>query len=132
MRLLALVALAVGLCGHPGASSAQVSPNRELLAPESPEAESRATESQATGFLSQGLPAQPLRQRQFAEDPLAEGGSGEAVRSSASSPHETVVELFTSQGCSSCPAADALLRRLAERDNTIALSLSVDYWDYLG
>jgi hypothetical protein len=43
-----------------------------------------------------------------------------------------VVELFTSQGCSSCPAADALLRRLAERDDTIALSLSVDYWDYLG
>jgi hypothetical protein len=46
--------------------------------------------------------------------------------------HKTVVELFTSQGCSSCPAADALLRRLAERDDTIALSLSVDYWDYLG
>jgi hypothetical protein len=43
-----------------------------------------------------------------------------------------VVELFTSQGCSSCPSADALLARLAERDDVIALSLSVDYWDYLG
>ena len=43
-----------------------------------------------------------------------------------------VVELFTSQGCSSCPAADAVLARLAKRDDIIALSLSVDYWDYLG
>lgn len=44
----------------------------------------------------------------------------------------TVVELFTSQGCSSCPPADALLGDLAERDDMIALSLPVDYWDYLG
>jgi len=43
-----------------------------------------------------------------------------------------VVELYTSQGCSSCPAADALLQRLSERDDVVALSLSVDYWDYLG
>jgi hypothetical protein len=43
-----------------------------------------------------------------------------------------VVELFTSQGCSSCPQADALLGRLAQRDDVIAISLSVDYWDYLG
>src|SRR5689334_8676650 len=45
---------------------------------------------------------------------------------------KAVVELFTSQGCSSCPAADAALGRLAKRDDVIALSLSVDYWDYLG
>jgi hypothetical protein len=42
------------------------------------------------------------------------------------------VELFTSQGCSSCPRADALLTKLARRDDIIALSLPVDYWDYLG
>jgi hypothetical protein len=45
---------------------------------------------------------------------------------------KAVVELFTSQGCSSCPAADAVLGRLADRDDIIAISLSVDYWDYLG
>jgi len=44
----------------------------------------------------------------------------------------TVVELFTSQGCSSCPPADAYLGDLAKRDDIIALSLHVDYWDYIG
>ncbi len=43
-----------------------------------------------------------------------------------------VVELYTSQGCSSCPPADELLRRLSERDDVIPLALHVDYWDYIG
>ncbi len=43
-----------------------------------------------------------------------------------------VLELFTSQGCSSCPPADALLSELSGRDGVIALALHVDYWDYLG
>ncbi len=43
-----------------------------------------------------------------------------------------VVELFTSQGCNSCPPADELLGKLKENPNLIPLTLSVDYWDYLG
>ena len=43
-----------------------------------------------------------------------------------------VVELFTSQGCSSSPAADALLTEMAREGDIIALSLPVTYWDYLG
>jgi len=43
-----------------------------------------------------------------------------------------VVELFTSQGCGACPPADALLSRLADRGDVVALAFHVDYWDYLG
>ncbi|MEL7114069.1 MAG: DUF1223 domain-containing protein [Pseudomonadota bacterium] len=54
--------------------------------------------------------------------PLA-GQTGERV---------VVVELYTSQGCSSCPPADALLGELSARDDVIPLALHVDYWDYIG
>jgi hypothetical protein len=43
-----------------------------------------------------------------------------------------VVELFTSQGCSSCPPAEAFLGELAKRKDVIALEFHVDYWDYIG
>ncbi len=43
-----------------------------------------------------------------------------------------VVELFTSQGCSACPPADKILGELAKDPNVIALSMPIDYWDYLG
>ena len=43
-----------------------------------------------------------------------------------------VVELFTSQGCSSCPPADRIIGELAKDPDVIALSLPIDYWDYLG
>ena len=43
-----------------------------------------------------------------------------------------VVELFTSQGCSSCPPADQIMHDLAEREDVIGLALHVDYWDYIG
>jgi hypothetical protein len=43
-----------------------------------------------------------------------------------------VVELFTSQGCSSCPPADALIRELRKQPNVIPIAYHVDYWNYLG
>jgi hypothetical protein len=56
---------------------------------------------------------------------MALGGIAQAAET-------VVVELFTSQGCSSCPPADRIFGELAEDDNVIALALHVDYWDYLG
>jgi hypothetical protein len=47
-------------------------------------------------------------------------------------PVSAVIELFTSQGCSSCPPADALFKTYVDRKDIVALSLPVDYWDYLG
>jgi hypothetical protein len=43
-----------------------------------------------------------------------------------------LVELFTSQGCSSCPAADVILGEIKQRKDVVALSFNVDYWDYIG
>ncbi|MGE4046619.1 MAG: DUF1223 domain-containing protein [Acetobacteraceae bacterium] len=56
-------------------------------------------------------------------------GMGGVARAAAS---PVVLELFTSQGCSSCPPADALLGVLAQRPDVIALAWHVDYWNYLG
>ena len=50
----------------------------------------------------------------------------------AGSGKKVVIELLTSQGCSSCPPADAYLAELAKRDDIIALSFHVDYWNYIG
>lgn len=57
--------------------------------------------------------------------------SGVAVAAEPGVP-KGVVELFTSQGCSSCPKADAAFEKLAQDKNVIALSYHVDYWNYLG
>ena len=68
----------------------------------------------------------------------AEGGSQEAARAGsgarAAQAHAPliVIELFTSQGCSSCPPADALLKTYLDRPGILALSMPVDYWDHLG
>jgi hypothetical protein len=54
------------------------------------------------------------------------------VAQSAQAEPRAVIELFTSQGCSSCPPADKLMAEYARDPSVIALSLAVDYWDYLG
>jgi hypothetical protein len=52
--------------------------------------------------------------------------------SAADRERPVVIELFTSQGCNSCPPADAFLGELAREPGIVALSLHVDYWDYIG
>lgn len=55
-----------------------------------------------------------------------------AAIGSAGAEPRAVIELFTSQGCSSCPAADNLLAEIAHDPNVVAMTLAVDYWDYIG
>ena len=61
---------------------------------------------------------------------LTSAGFAQAVAEDG--PHPVVVELYTSQGCSSCPPADEFLAELAGHPEVIALALHVDYWDYIG
>ena len=58
--------------------------------------------------------------------------SSVASAADTATPPVTVVELFTSQGCYSCPPADEFLGELAARENVITLSCHVTYWNYLG
>jgi hypothetical protein len=62
---------------------------------------------------------------------LAVAGAALATQAFAGEPR-AVIELFTSQGCSSCPPADKLMGELAKDPSLVTLSLPVDYWDYLG
>ncbi|MEH6662368.1 MAG: DUF1223 domain-containing protein [Parasphingorhabdus sp.] len=70
--------------------------------------------------------------------PPAQAGSGSLVTSAQSFDDEArpanpvVIELFTSQGCSSCPPADLLARRLAKDDSLLVITRPVTYWDRLG
>lgn len=79
---------------------------------------------QALGLMAVGLFARPARaqdQQDIIGDLIGTNGGPAAV-----------VELFTSQGCSSCPPADLLQGVLADDPRFVALTYPVDYWDYLG
>ncbi|MEO8568296.1 MAG: DUF1223 domain-containing protein [Ginsengibacter sp.] len=64
------------------------------------------------------------------EKATGNGVQGETKTSAGN--NVAVLELFTSQGCSSCPAADRLLDEYSKKENVIALSFHVDYWNKLG
>lgn len=59
-------------------------------------------------------------------------GTGAAERAATSRTVRGVVELFTSQGCHSCPPAEKILTRMAADPGIVALAYHVDYWDYIG
>ncbi len=64
--------------------------------------------------------------------PSASHSSGAKPAITGDPAHPTVIELYQSQGCSSCPPADAVVNKIADRPDVIALSFAVTYWDDLG
>jgi hypothetical protein len=81
----------------------------------------------------QSFKTMPPRPRHLAATAAAFALGLAAARAEApAKPLKAVIELFTSQGCSSCPPADALVVELAKDPALIALTLPVTYWDYLG
>jgi len=83
----------------------------------------RCVTSRETGSMRSQLLATVLAFASTFTSLPAAAGSAEPV---------VLVELYTSQGCSSCPPADALVAELASRDDVLPLALHVDYWDYIG
>jgi hypothetical protein len=77
-------------------------------------------------------PIVPTRRTLLASAPAIALGLGAPAPARAAQHRLTVLELFTSQGCSSCPPADAVLARLAAEEGVLALSRPVTYWDRLG
>jgi hypothetical protein len=63
---------------------------------------------------------------------LALGALHSSAASPAPAPEPVLAELFTSQGCSSCPPADQIWADLQKRQDLVAISFNIDYWDYIG
>lgn len=84
-------------------------------------------------YLAAAMAGTLLAGAASAASPGTTAGATEGVPPAASAAASvTVIELFTSQGCSSCPTADALLKTFSKRPDVVALTFPVDYWDYLG
>ena len=63
---------------------------------------------------------------------LAAGALHSSAASPSTAPEPVLAELFTSQGCSSCPPADQIWAELQKRQDLVAISFNIDYWDYIG
>ena len=72
------------------------------------------------------------KNRRFRSRPWVSLTSPSSLALAAPAAHPTVIELFQSQGCSSCPPAEANVGAVSDRADVLALSFEVDYWDRLG
>jgi hypothetical protein len=79
-----------------------------------------------------GLPSREANGMSKARVLIGSIGASLIIATAANAEPRAVIELFTSQGCSSCPAADKLLSDLHNDSSLVTLTLPIDYWDYLG
>lgn len=88
----------------------------------------------AFGAVAQDMPGRTVGERSPDAAPLAPavGDRPAEVARLRAQAGPVVLELYTSQGCVSCPPADRMLATLIDRDDVIPLALHVDYWDYIG
>jgi hypothetical protein len=103
-------------------------PDRATTGPSNSSSGDRMSLSTATFFAGTSLLAAIL----LGSAPTMSSAQDSKAASSNGAEIKAVLELYTSQGCSSCPPADALLESYVARNDVVALSFSVDYWDYLG
>ena len=78
------------------------------------------------------LAAETVRDEEIVKIASNEPVSYKASGLNADNQPKHIVELFTSQGCSSCPPANAFIGKIADQDSVLALTYGVTYWDYLG
>ncbi|MCL4674525.1 MAG: DUF1223 domain-containing protein [Pararhodobacter sp.] len=99
-----------------------------------PKARERAGNGQETDFRIGGRVSRGVRRLMLAAAMAAVLPAGGWAQSTerTTNDHPVVLELYTAQGCASCPPADEMMLQLADRDDVIALALHVDYWDYIG
>src|SRR4051812_22157919 len=95
-----------------------------MMTPTHPQSQSAAPQIAVPTAPAMSQPAAPVTV-------AAPASQRELIRPETES-RPVVIELFTSQGCSSCPPADSYLGQLARRKDVLPLSYHVDYWDYIG
>ncbi|MDP5305559.1 DUF1223 domain-containing protein [Paracoccus spongiarum] len=128
------IGLAVALAAAGGAAMAQGTGGAAVSAPQQQPA------ADAPVIAAPDAPGRMAPGNGFLESTGGAGFNSFAATDAALPPLENfapetlpvVVELFTSQGCSSCPPVDAMLARLTDEPGVLPLSFHVDYWDYLG
>ncbi|MFB2531232.1 DUF1223 domain-containing protein [Paracoccus sp. p4-l81] len=104
-----------------------------LTGPDGAEDEGAPSTAPAAPAPRDGRGGQARRSMIPAPTPAADAAAAPAAPDTGQARASRVlVELFTSEGCSACPPAEALLGDLARRDDVLAVSFHVDYWDYLG
>lgn len=116
----------------PGAAVAQdqgLTPEREIGVIEAPEStggayESAPADSSAEATANDGFSLAPRRTPRSNDEAERRASRVMGI--------PVVIELFTAQGCSTCPTADHLIATLADQPDVLTLSWHVDYWDYLG